>query len=85
MSGRAVFSYGQQEEPPTQKRRMIDDLEYIGSSSTPRGSRAFLRNTISKETYTISVGDSLSDYKVQEISPEGIILSKDDEQFELKR
>lgn len=85
MSGRAVFGYGQQEEAQVQKRRMVDDLEYIGSSRTPKGYRAFLRNSVSSETYTIMSGDRVGEYQVQEITPHSVILTKAEEQVELKR
>lgn len=85
MRGKALFRYALQEEAAAAQRREIDDYRFLGTSRAPSGSRAFLQNTITNQTRTVSVGDAIGDYHVKEIRPGGVLLSKGEEQVELKR
>jgi len=84
--GLDLFRYGLQEEAKAPQKNVIDDYEFLGATQSPSGQRAFLRNTVTGETRTVSAQkDMLGDYLVAEIRQQGILLQKGDEQIELDR
>ncbi len=80
-----LFRWSFQQETRIAKKNVIDDYQIIGTSRTPRGMKAIIRNTITGNSRSISIGDEIGDYLVEDIHSQGIRLSKDSESIELKR
>ena len=85
MRGKGLFRASLAEAAPVAQRSLIDDYQFLGSSRSPSGPRAVVRNVISEKARTLAIGDRIGEYRLIEITPQGLLLDKDGERYELKR
>ena len=84
-SGNALFRYGLEEQVAIAQRDVINDYQYAGMTY-PRsgGVRCYLRNVVTRETIMRSIGDTVGDFRITDITKESVVLDRDGETFELK-